>query len=121
MLRHVVTDVEVDRDAHHGLELILELGDVEQGNLAGHCWRNGGEKIEITPFVIIASSGGAEKSGLNEAIGLDQTPNLPFLSSYRVSGPYTFLLEPQALIDAPGESAFWCPSFRSSSGSLDSV
>ncbi|RMO71656.1 hypothetical protein ALQ37_200144 [Pseudomonas syringae pv. aptata] len=43
---------------------------------------------------------------LNEAIGLDEAPNLPFLSSYRVSGPHTFLLEPQALIDAAGESAF---------------
>ncbi|MNC66229.1 hypothetical protein D3C75_1166110 [compost metagenome] len=70
MLRHVV-DVEVDRHAHHGLELILELGDVEQGNLASHCWRDGGEQIEVTPIVVIASSGGAEEFGLNEAIGLD--------------------------------------------------
>lgn len=119
MVRHVVADVEVDRHTHYGLKLVFEAGDLEQGDFADHCWRNGGEQIEITPFVIIASSGGAEKSGLNEAIGLDQTPNLPFLSSYRVSGSNTFLLEPQALIDIPGESAFWYLPFRSSSGSLD--
>lgn len=71
--------------------------------------------------MIISSSDRAEEFGLSEAIGLDEAPNLPFLSSYRVSGSHTFLLEPRALIDAPSESAFWCPSFRSSSGSLDSV
>lgn len=71
MFGHVVADEEVDPHTHHGLELILELGDVEQGNLAGHYWRDSGEQIEVTPFVVIASSGGAEEFGLNEAIGLD--------------------------------------------------
>lgn len=71
VLGHVVVDVEVDRYAHQSLKLVFELGDVEQGNLASHCWRNGGEQIEVTPFVVIASSGGAEEFGLNEAIGLD--------------------------------------------------
>lgn len=63
MLGHIVADVEVDWHPHHGLELILELGDVEQGNLAGHCWRDGGEQIEVTPFVVIAASGEAEELG----------------------------------------------------------
>lgn len=91
MLWYVVVDVQVDRHTQHGLELILELGDVEQGNLASHCWRDGGEQIEVTPFVIIASSGRAKKFGLNEAIGLDQAPDVRFLSSYRVIGPLAFL------------------------------
>jgi hypothetical protein len=121
VFRHVVADVEVDPHTHQGLELVFEAGDVEQENLADHCWRDDGEQIEVTSFVIIASTDRAEEFGLSEAIGLDKSPNLPSLPSYSVSGPHNFLLEPQALIDAPGESAFWCPSFRSSSGSLDSV
>ena len=89
MFRHVVAHVEVDRHTHQGLKLVFEAGDIEQGDFADHCWRDGGEQIKVTPFVIIYSSGRAEESGHNEAIGFDQTSNLPFLSSYRVSGsPY---------------------------------
>lgn len=64
VLRHVVTEVEVDRHTHQGLKLVFEAGDVEQGNFAEHCWRDGGEQIEITPFAIIASSGRAEDTML---------------------------------------------------------
>lgn len=78
MFRHVVAHVKVDRHTHQDLKLVFEAGDVEQGDFADHCWRNGGEQIEVTPFVIISSSGRAEESGLNEAIGLDQTSNPSF-------------------------------------------
>lgn len=105
VFRHVVAHVEVDRHTYQGLNLVFEAGDVEQGDFADHCWRDGGEQIKVTLFVIIASSDRAEEFGLSEAISLDEAPNVPFLSSYRVSGPHTFLLEPQALIDAPGDPA----------------
>ncbi|WBM49628.1 hypothetical protein [Pseudomonas putida] len=60
-------------------------------NLASHFWRDGGEQIEVTPILVVASSGRAEEFGLKKAIGLNETPNLPFPSSYRVTGPHTFL------------------------------
>lgn len=65
--------------------------------LPGHCWRDGGEQIEVTPFVVIASSDRAEEFGLSEAIGLDQASDVPFLASYRVNGLHTFLHEPLPL------------------------
>jgi hypothetical protein len=60
VFRHVVAHGEVDRHTHQNLKLIFEAGDVEQGDFADHWWRGRGEQIEVTPFVIIASSGRTE-------------------------------------------------------------
>ncbi|RMR62299.1 hypothetical protein ALP84_200062 [Pseudomonas cichorii] len=79
MFRHVVAHVEVDRHTHQGLKLVFEAGDVEQGDFAEHCWKDGGEQIEVTPFVIIASCGRAEEFGLNEAICVLQPLPMMFL------------------------------------------
>jgi len=68
VLRHVVAHVEVDRHTHQSLKLLFEVGDVEQRDFADHCWWDYGEQIEVTPFVIIASSGRAGDQGHNACV-----------------------------------------------------
>ena len=73
-------DVEVDRDARQCLELTLEIGDVEPGDLPYLVWRDGRQQIKVTAILIITSSRGAEQHRRDKSVGFNQPSDSPGLS-----------------------------------------
>lgn len=55
MVRHVVSNVEIDRNAEQRRQLGLKVCDIEQRDLPSQCIRNGRKKIQITPLTILIS------------------------------------------------------------------